>query len=99
MAYISWQDYARGVPVFAASANMTAYTSTQLVAMFETADGCVRFQEVERADPEIVVAVSGRISPLERTKDAAAISATVHHRRYELVGRRDNMLHYKERVA
>lgn len=86
-----------------------AQTPTIFLAMFETADGCIKFQEIKEATPVITFAVAFPMvgpGPGIKTKSGADRSDPfdqVHtkqiKRRYELMDRSGPggmILHYRE---
>lgn len=101
-----WEDLRKGIGNYY---DDIPKAPTTFLAMFETADGCIKFQEVQKAKPSVTVAVSfpmtgpgpGIASGPDSNDPFDQRHFKYLKRRYELLDRSGPggmILHYKEMV-
>lgn len=89
---LPWDDLAKGIGNYYDDVP----PNTKFLAMFETADGCIKFQGVEKADPTVHLVVARLIATVQ--KDDPLQTKEIK-RSYTLIDRSGPggmVLHYRE---
>jgi hypothetical protein len=68
-----------------------------MMALFVTADGAIKFQEIRSPEPIVYFAIFKRLSPLK--EDPLDVTTAIPRRAYELWGQEGDVSIYKEIVS
>lgn len=100
MAEVNWARFAH--PIYVSSVMTDPWeipNPKTFLAMFETLDGCIKFQELDKMEPTIVFGVSHQVSVATKDDPFDQMRPAVTKRRYQLFnasGPGGKILHYRE---